>query len=80
LLWPLLAAAWLSVLFWGWQAVEQMLPARMPRTHLAPPGVYDTVAEWLGPVSCRLETLDAVRLAGVLPPAARDSATGPACG
>jgi len=70
LLWPLLAAAWLSVLFWGWQAVERMLPVRMPRTRLAPPGQYDTVVEWLGPVSCRLETLDTVRLAGVTPPVA----------
>ena len=69
LLWLLLVFAWLSVAFWGWQAVERLLPVRMPRTDLRPLGAYDTVAQWVGPISCRLETLDTVRLAGVAPPA-----------
>jgi len=60
--------AWLSVAFWGWQAVERLLPVRMPWTELRPPGAVDTVAEWVGPTCCRLETLDTVRLAGVLAP------------
>ncbi|MFO8014565.1 MAG: thermonuclease family protein [Phycisphaerae bacterium] len=73
LTWPVLVLAWASLIFWGWHAVQQYLPVRVPRKDLAPLGVFDTVEEAAGPVSLRLERLGEVRLAGVAVPEDADA-------
>ncbi len=68
LTWPVLILAWASLLFWGWQAVQEHLPVRVPRKALPPLGFFGTVAEATGPLTLRLEGLGEVRLAGVAEP------------
>jgi len=79
LLWPVIVLAWASIVFWGWQAVQQYLPLRVPRKDFAPLGAYDSIQAVTGPVTVRLENLGEVRLAGLAEPedaAARADAAG----
>ena len=72
LTWPVLVVAWVSILFWGWQAIRPHLPLRVPRKDLVPLGVYDTVERVAGPASVHLKDLGKVRLAGLVAPESRE--------
>jgi len=68
LFWPVLIVCWISLAVWGWHLWRRYAPPRMPRRDLPPLGVYDTVAQVVGPSSLRLRNLGVVRLAGLVDP------------